>query len=207
MMSENKITYFTKELLVEINRGAIKQGRDRTLNPHELLELDDEDLFPIASVMVHNVVEMRCRIIMNPEGGAAYLDLSLEELESLPTEVTVFGMDSELIPQRPVIDVSDYEYEPPQPEDAYQCISCDVIRDDFTECLYNCGSCGCTFTKDQSEDGESNRCPECNKFSSKEADYACADCELSETNPVTAYACPTCNEYHLTVQEVVECEV
>ena len=205
-MTSNNITYFTKELLIEINRGAIKQGRDRTLNPYELLELDDEDMFPVMSVVVHNVVEMRCRIIMNSEGGASYLDLSLAELETLPTETVVFGMDSQLIPHMPVIDVTGYEYLPPSPEDCFQCISCDLILDHFSECLYNCGSCGCTFIKEDSADGVSNRCPECKLFASKEADYACSDCELSETNPVTAFNCPTCNEYHLTVEEVNDCD-
>lgn len=52
--------------------------------------------------------------------------------------------------------------------------------------LYECDSCSSNFTRDNSADGCSHRCPECNKFGRKISDYAC----------------PECNEGELTRQEI-----
>lgn len=74
---------------------------------------------------------------------------------------------------------------------AYRCASC---GEEFTGegadqgqgPLYECGECGSPFTRDGSADGDSNRCPDCNKFGGKLADLACPECGEGELEPVTA---------------------
>ena len=46
--------------------------------------------------------------------------------------------------------------------------------------LYECGSCGATYSLAGSADAESNRCPECNRFGRKLAELSCPACEDGE---------------------------
>jgi transposase-like protein len=61
------------------------------------------------------------------------------------------------------------------------CSSCDaiVVEDEVSEVpRYECGDCGDTFSREDSSDGDSNRCPNCNKFAAKCEDTAyCGECE------------------------------
>jgi len=50
--------------------------------------------------------------------------------------------------------------------------------------LYECGDCGTRFTRDGSADGDSNRCPDCNRFGAKAADLACSECGEGELEVV-----------------------
>ena len=50
--------------------------------------------------------------------------------------------------------------------------------------LYECGSCGTTFSRAGSADGDSNRCPECGHFGAKRAELACPSCDDGELEPV-----------------------
>lgn len=56
--------------------------------------------------------------------------------------------------------------------------------------LYECGDCGTRYTRGTSADGESHRCPDCNKFGAKVADVGCPDCEEGELAPLYREATP-----------------
>lgn len=72
---------------------------------------------------------------------------------------------------------------------AWRCASCEV---EFTDAdadqgqggLYECGECGSTFSRGNSADGDSNRCPDCNRFGAKLADLACPECGEGELEPI-----------------------
>ena len=64
--------------------------------------------------------------------------------------------------------------------DALRCDSCDEISpagDDLLQTLYECGECGTRYTQDASADGDSNRCPDCNRFGARVGDACPACCE------------------------------
>lgn len=77
----------------------------------------------------------------------------------------------------------------------YQCAECEAFAEDESEeKKYECGSCGTEFTRDNSADGDSNRCPDCNKFAGKLYDNTCPECEDGEQEPVECVSCPWCHE-------------
>jgi len=77
---------------------------------------------------------------------------------------------------------------------AWKCTSCEWFEEEEPESpLYECGSCGERYDRDNSADGGSHRCPSCNKFGAKVADHACPEC-YEEVEEVTAYACPHCEK-------------
>lgn len=59
-----------------------------------------------------------------------------------------------------------------------KCGSCDHLfdADDAGGPVYECGRCGTSFAREDSADGDSSRCPNCNIFSAKVADLACPEC-------------------------------
>ena len=80
---------------------------------------------------------------------------------------------------------------------AYRCDSCDEIWDEtLGEPLYECGECGTIFSRSNSADGGSHRCPQCNRFAGKLADDGCIECETGEVEEVQALECPHCKELH-----------
>jgi len=85
--------------------------------------------------------------------------------------------------------------------DGYSCQSCDHTQTDEPESpLYECCT---TYDRANSNDGESNRCPECNKFGARIADYACDECH-GEMEATTLYVCG-CGKTYLTTDEVDAC--
>jgi len=64
----------------------------------------------------------------------------------------------------------------------YECQACDHQFNDGDEGgpLYECSGCGTSFTREDSADGDSNRCPNCNKFGAKVADLTCPMCQSDE---------------------------
>jgi DNA-directed RNA polymerase subunit RPC12/RpoP len=79
--------------------------------------------------------------------------------------------------------------------DIYVCADgCDPTADEPEGGLYECGGCGTTFVRSGSADGGSNRCPDCNKFAAKIADYGCDQCESGEVERVDGFVCPNCDE-------------
>ena len=85
---------------------------------------------------------------------------------------------------------------------AWRCEGCeaeftDEDADQGQGPLYECGECGTQFTRDNSADGDSNRCPDCNKFGAKMADLACPECGEGELEPIEADP----GEQHLGAEE------
>ena len=64
----------------------------------------------------------------------------------------------------------------------YECQACEHQFNDGDEGgpLYECSRCGTTYTRDESADGDSNRCPNCNIFGAKVADLTCPECQSDE---------------------------
>jgi predicted RNA-binding Zn-ribbon protein involved in translation (DUF1610 family) len=61
-------------------------------------------------------------------------------------------------------------------EKVWFCQSCEeVIEDPVT--LYECGECGTIFSRENSADGNSHKCPDCNRFAAKLTAHGCPDCE------------------------------
>ena len=78
---------------------------------------------------------------------------------------------------------------------AYKCTDCgEIAAESSEEVLYECGNCG-PFIRSNSADGDSNRCPQCNKFGAKLADEACESCEAAGGEEIDAYHCTECNSY------------
>ena len=77
----------------------------------------------------------------------------------------------------------------------YVCASCGFAlgKDDDLDPKYECGSCGSEFTRSESADGDSHRCPYCNKFGAKTFDAACPECGEG-MDPGLALVCPKCDE-------------
>ena len=85
---------------------------------------------------------------------------------------------------------------PPRAEwyEAYHCSECDELTIETGYALYQCSDDGTCFTRTGSADGYTHRCPECNKFSAKISDHACANCEEAEADEVWVYDCPVCTD-------------
>ena len=71
---------------------------------------------------------------------------------------------------------------------AWHCTSCEAeLTDDGADqgqgALYECADCG-PFSRGNSADGDSNRCPNCGHFGAKLADLACPECNEGELEPV-----------------------
>jgi len=64
----------------------------------------------------------------------------------------------------------------------FKCTSCEQFFDEEElVTMYQCNNCGTVFSKDNSADGVSHRCPDCNKFAAKLHDHGCPDgCEVEE---------------------------
>ena len=61
-------------------------------------------------------------------------------------------------------------------EKVWYCPSCEeVTKEPVT--LYRCNECGTTFSRENSADGNSYRCPDCNKVASELTAHGCPDCE------------------------------
>ena len=69
----------------------------------------------------------------------------------------------------------------------------DYDPDDNT--LYECGSCGTVFTRANSADGMSHRCPQCNKMSGKLSENGCPECGEAEVETKEGMKCPHCSEF------------
>ena len=80
------------------------------------------------------------------------------------------------------------------PVSAYYCSGCETLSEEVAGPLYECGSCGTIFNRENSADGSSHRCPDCGKFGAKQADESCAECNEGEIEEVTAYPCPVCED-------------
>jgi hypothetical protein len=79
-----KVQYFTKELLLKVNREAIKLNLNRTLDEEHIKgALSSNTKYPVSAVFEHSD-HARVKIVLDGNGGEAWLDLSWERLEKLP---------------------------------------------------------------------------------------------------------------------------
>lgn len=89
---------------------------------------------------------------------------------------------------------------------AWQCEECQELTDEPDPSpLYECGDCGAVFSRDDSADGCSNRCPECNKFGCRVGDNSCPECGSGPMREVTAYECPECGEVYGAREDAISC--
>lgn len=86
------------------------------------------------------------------------------------------------------------------------CEKCDEAKDegDLTT-KYECSSCGSEYTRENSADGDSNRCPDCNKFGALQHENVCDGCE-EEVLEVDIVECPDCGTF-TTVEKAKEVKV
>ena len=80
-------------------------------------------------------------------------------------------------------------------ESGMVCSSCEWASESDEDCenKYECGSCGTEFLRSESSDGDSNRCPNCNKFGAV-LYTACPECG-DEVGPGDVIVCPACDEF------------
>lgn len=83
-MKEGTIRYFTKLLLIEFNNAAIREKRNRQLEPKLLKNLPDDILIPIINVYYHTKDEIRVMLALNAESDIAFLDMSYERFQLIP---------------------------------------------------------------------------------------------------------------------------
>jgi DNA-directed RNA polymerase subunit RPC12/RpoP len=91
------------------------------------------------------------------------------------------------------------------------CTDCDycLSLDDDLDPRYECGSCGEEFNRSESADGDSNRCPSCNKFGAKIADADCPECGEGMERDI-ALICPRCNSSHhpdAMADHIIDCAI
>ena len=70
----------------------------------------------------------------------------------------------------------------------WKCQECDEVTENVDELitLYECGNCGTIFSKEDSYDGCSHKCPDCGKFSSKLTEEGCPECQQGVCEEYTA---------------------
>ncbi len=77
-------------------------------------------------------------------------------------------------------------------EEQAWCTECEQVVEEPEPC-YECSSCGSSFSRSNSADGMSHRCPDCNKFGAKTTERGCPDCQ-SEVVTEMVGECPDCGE-------------
>lgn len=78
--------------------------------------------------------------------------------------------------------------------DAFWCNSCErIIDEDDATVIYECNNCGETFSREESYDGFSHKCPNCGRFGSVLTENACPDC-YEELEEVEVVECEKCRE-------------
>lgn len=87
---------------------------------------------------------------------------------------------------------------------AYRCTECDHLTTEPGGSIYECGACDHSFTREDSADGDSNRCPRCGLFSSLLDDESCPECG-SQVEETPAFQCRHCEEIYLTKAEALAC--
>jgi hypothetical protein len=78
-----KYRYFPGPRLMTLNEQAKKEGkRCLPANVEKNIKLDL--VYPIVRSMCHNDVEIRCEVIVNPQGQVCILDIPIAEHNKLP---------------------------------------------------------------------------------------------------------------------------
>ena len=84
-LGDPNIKILTYGLIKQINENSIKADRNRTVYFEQLPIEDDGTIYPVTLSFIHNEVEMRTMILLNGEGLAIALDMSMDEFAALPT--------------------------------------------------------------------------------------------------------------------------
>ena len=78
------IRYLTKKTLIELNNKAIKNKKNRTLEPTLLDKLSDTLKFPIVFSMVHNDCEIRAVIrISSNSYSSVCMDMDFKDYKKI----------------------------------------------------------------------------------------------------------------------------
>ena len=89
-MRNNK--YFTKKILIEYNKAAIRENRNRQLDQVYLESLPDDIVLLIFYTFYHAKDEVRVQLVFDKNNTRDFLDMSIERFELLPEyEVDGFG--------------------------------------------------------------------------------------------------------------------
>ncbi len=86
---------------------------------------------------------------------------------------------------------------------ALRCTECEQLTLEPGGPIYEC-RCGETFTREESADGESHRCPQCGLFSSLLDEESCPECG-SQVEETPAFQCRHCEELYLAESEALAC--
>lgn len=63
----------------------------------------------------------------------------------------------------------------------YRCDECDHVDVDAIENpLYECSNCGTRWSRDNASEQPAHKCPDCKRFGSRIADFACPECDSGE---------------------------
>jgi predicted RNA-binding Zn-ribbon protein involved in translation (DUF1610 family) len=90
--------------------------------------------------------------------------------------------------------------------EGFQCTECGaVMEEENREPLYECSECGTVFNRNNSADGASHRCPDCNKFAAKLSDSSCPECEEGELECAELFICENCGTLFADEKEAEEC--
>ena len=87
--------FLTHDHFEELNKKAVQNGMNRSVF-FDRLPIDMGDKFPVVVSLVHNDMEMRCKVVLNREGETAWLDMSFDDYNGLPeieTEEDGHGQD------------------------------------------------------------------------------------------------------------------
>lgn len=79
--------YLTKQLLIEFNRAAKREKRNRYFDEHYLENLPEAN-YPVLFIMFHAKDEIRTMVVFDENGTYAFLDMSLERYELIPTAIS-----------------------------------------------------------------------------------------------------------------------
>ena len=79
------IKFLTYDLLKKLNDSAIRNSLNRSL-VFDNLPIAKSDIYPVSLSFPHNDTEIRCEIVLNRHGDTAWLDMSNNAYEGLPSD-------------------------------------------------------------------------------------------------------------------------
>ncbi|SVA07873.1 uncharacterized protein METZ01_LOCUS60727 [marine metagenome] len=83
-MKKCVLKYFTYEQLKRFNQSSIRAKRNKNFNWNILKEeINQDDLFPIISLMIHNDKEIRVNVALGKNGINGWLDISFKQYDQL----------------------------------------------------------------------------------------------------------------------------
>lgn len=75
--------FLTYEMLQELNAEAVRSKRNRSLY-FDRLPITATEVYPVVRALLHNGVEMRCKLVLNSGGDTAWLDIPTAYFNALP---------------------------------------------------------------------------------------------------------------------------